>query len=343
MCSVLPLRVDKIYVVNERELRKTALDTGQECLLAERVFIAEENGYIRTDTHPWYAGSYNRGIFLVNGQVFAKFFESAQKGVPWHILDGETFSVFEDMEPLQAKELVLDSSLLYECNYYYPGIAREDVDQYLDAGGEFHYEESFGIREDGLPYGNFSVTLPKFNEKLESYRQMNQQMEELLELALEDKEVFFQEIGELDQDQWISWRREHGYSHLYIGESYISMYYYREGYEGGMREWNNAMPLIFDRKTGCMLHMDDLFTVEERVYQKRLTAAVYKFCEMTGNDWWNDAFDNNVLVKKMGDLRSYLTSDGMVLCYERCEVQAGCSGRPTFEIPYEWFADIFKQ
>ena len=72
------------------------------------------------------------------------------------------------------------------------------------------------------------------------------------------------------------------------------MYYYREGYEGGMREWNNA-------------------------------------------------FDNNVLVKKMGDLRSYLTSDGMVLCYERCEVQAGCSGRPTFEIPYEWFADIFKQ
>lgn len=170
---------------------------------------------------------------------------------------------YPDMEPLQAKELVLDSSLLYECNYYYPGIAREDVDQYLDAGGEFHYEESFGIREDGLPYGNFSVTLPKFN-------------------------------GKLDQEQWISWRREHGYSHLYVGESYISMYYYREGYEGGMREWNNA-------------------------------------------------FDNNVLVKKMGDLRSYLTPDGMVLCYERCEVQAGCSGRPTFEIPYEWFADIFKQ
>ena len=58
---------------------------------------------------------------------------------------------------------------------------------------------------------------------------------------------------------------------------------------------------------------------------------------------WNNAFDNNVLVKKMGDLRSYLTSDGMVLCYERCEVQAGSSGRPTSEIPSEALADILKQ
>lgn len=92
-----------------------------------------------------------------------------------------------------------------------------------------------------------------------------------------------------------------------------------------------------------MLHMDDLFTVEESVYKKRLTGAVYKYCEMTGQDWWNEAFDNNVLVKNLGDLRCYLTPDGIVLCYERYEVQAGCAGRPTFEIPYEWFADIFRQ
>ena len=331
------------YVMNEEEIRTIELTTGKEHPLVKRENIAGDDGQGREDTYPWYAGSYNRGIFLVNGQVFARYYESAQKGVLWHILDGDAFVIFEDMEPLEAEALVLDTSLLYDCNYYYPGRMDEEAKRYLDTEGDYCYEASYGTREDGSSYGNFSITLPRFNSELASYRQLNQQMERLLELALEDKDSFFQEIGELDEDAWITWHREHGYDHLYIGEQYISMYYFRGGYEGGIREWNNSMPLIFDRESGLMLHMDDLFTVEESVYKKRLTGAVYKYCEMTGQDWWNEAFDNNVLVKNLGDLRCYLTPDGIVLCYERYEVQAGCAGRPTFEIPYEWFADIFRQ
>ena len=331
------------YVVNEEEIRRIELATGKESLLAEREKALGNGGQNREDTYFWHAGSYNRGIFLVNGHVFAKYYESETKGVLWHILDGETFVVFEDMEPLSAEELVLDTSLLYETNFYYPGRTDENAERYLDADGELYYEESYGTREDGSAYGNYSITLPKFNSGLAAYGQLNQQMEGLMDLALKDKDSFFQEISELDQDQWISWRREHGYSHLYIGETYISMYYYRGGYEGGMRDWRNSLPLIFDRETGLMLHMDDLFTVEESIYMKRLAGAIYKYCEMTGMDWWNDAFDNNVLVKNFEDLRCYLTPDGIVLCYERYEVQPGASGSPTFEIPYEWFADIYKQ
>ena len=117
---------------------------------------------------------------------------------------------------------------------------------------------------------------------------------------------FFQEIDRLGQDH-ISWYRVHGYHNLYIGENDISMYYYRRGYDGGMRDWNDSMPLIFDRETGLMLHMDDLFTVEESIYMKRLTGAIYKYCEIMGMERWNDAFDNNVLVKNFRDLRCYLT------------------------------------
>lgn len=331
------------YVMNDEEIRKIELTTGEESLLAEREKDLENSGQDREDTRSWYVGSYNRGIFLVNGQVFAKYYESESKGVLWHILDGETFVVFEDMEPLMAEELVLDTSLLYEADFYYPGRADENAEQYLDTDERLHYEDSFGTREDGSTYGDFSITLPKFNDKLDSYKQLNQQMEALMELALEDKDSFFQEIGELDQEQWISWHREYDYSHLYIGENYISMYHSVGGYEGGMRGWRNSLPLIFDRETGLMLHMNDLFTVEESIYMKRLTGAIYKYCEMTGMDWWNDAFDNNVLVKNFGDLRCYLTPDGIVLCYERYEIQPGASGSPTFEIPYEYFADIFKQ
>ena len=332
------------YIVNKQEIRRVDLTTGEERLLAEREKVSESGGQDREDTYFWHVGSYNRGIFLVNGQVFAKYYESETKGVLWHILDGETFVVFEDMEPLTAEELVLDTSLLAELIFYYPGRTDENAKQYLDSDGELHYEESFGKRKDGSTYGDFSITLPKFNSELASYEQLNKQMEKLLELALEDKESFFQEISdEQDQDYCASWYREHEYSNLYIGEKYISMHYYRRGYEGGMRDWKNSLPLIFDRETGKMLHMEDLFTVEESVYMKRLTGAIYKYCEMTGMDWWNEAFDNNVLVKNFGDLRCYLTPDGIVLCYERYEIMAGACGSPTFEIPYDWFADIFKQ
>lgn len=92
-----------------------------------------------------------------------------------------------------------------------------------------------------------------------------------------------------------------------IGENYISIHYYRRGYDGGMRDWDDSMPLIFDRERGLMLHMDDLFTVEESIYKKRLTGAIYKYCEMMGMERWNDAFNNNLLVKNFRDLRCYLT------------------------------------
>ncbi len=331
------------YVINEEEIRRVDLTTGEECLLAERKKASGSGGQNKKDTYPWYSGSHDRGIFLVNGQVFARYYESETKGVLWHILDGETFVVFEDMEPLTAEELVLDTSLLYMDDIYYLGRTDENAEEYLDVDGDLYYEESFGTKEAGSVYGYFSITLPKFNAKLDSYEQLNQQMEELFKLALEDKDSFFQEMSELNQDNWISWRREHEYSHLYIGEKYISMHYARGGYEGGMRDWKQSMPLIFDRETGLMLHMDNLFTVEESVYMKRLTGAIYKYCEMTGMDHWTEAFDNNVLVKYFGDFRCYLTPDGIVLCYERYEIKPGTGGSPAFEIPYEWFADIFKQ
>ena len=77
--------------------------------------------------------------------------------------------------------------------------------------------------------------------------------------------------------------------------------------------------------------------------EKGFTGAIYKYFEMEGFYEWNEVFDNNVLTKMLDDLRCYLTSDGIVLCYERYEISAGAGGSPTFEIPYEWFEDIFRQ
>ena len=37
------------------------------------------------DTLSWSDGNYNRGIFVVNGRILARYFEDQTKGVLWHI------------------------------------------------------------------------------------------------------------------------------------------------------------------------------------------------------------------------------------------------------------------
>lgn len=331
------------YAINNENIRRIALTTGEGSLLTEKEKSFRYGGRNRQDIYPWYNGYHNRGIFLVNGKVFAKYYESNKKGVLWHVLNGNTFVVFEDMVARAAEDLVLDTSLLYEAKYYYPGRLDNNAEQYLDTEGELHYEETFGTTADGYPYGSFSISLPRFNSELASHKQLNRQMEKLLGIALEEKASFFQEISKRYDEEWTSWGREYGYSNIFIGETYISMNYYSSGHGRLMRDWVNPMPLIFDRDTGRMLHTDNLFAVEESIYMKRLTGAIYKYCEMTGKEWWNDIFDNNVLAKNRGKQRCYLTPDGIVLCYDRYEVMPGSCGNPAFEIPYEWFADIFKR
>lgn len=335
----------QVYVINAEEIRRISLTTGEDRILVRKEDVP---GQAKEDGEGWNYHDYNRGIFLVNGQLFAKYFESEEKGVLWHVWDEKEnkFVIFEDMEPLAANRLVIDSSDDQYSDFYCPGRTDDGTQRYLDADREFFHEESYGTSEDGITYGNFRITLPRFHANLASHTQLNQQMENLMELALEDRDTFFQEIGEMEEPQsCTAWYRTHGYSNCFIDENYVSMYYYRGGYDGGIREWRQSIPLVFDRETGGLLHMDDLFTVERKFYMKRLTGAIYKYYEMEGNGnyFWNEPFDNNILTKKLGDLRCYLTPDGIVLCYERYEIVAGVGGNPTFEIPYEWFEDIFRR
>lgn len=341
----------RAYVINAEEIREINLATGADRLLIKKEDVFRNNDQETEDRIPWHYGGDNKGLFLVNGLLFVKYFESKEKGILWHVWDEQknAFTLFEDMEPLAAETLVSDTSISLqhgELLFYYPGREDDETKKYLDAENEFCYESSYEIGENGRSYGNFRIALPRFNSGLASYARLNQQMEGLTELALEDRDAFFQKISQQSKREdpgWAcNWHLYHGYEHCYISEKYVSLYYYRRSYEGGMREWMEPLPLIFDRETGKLLQMDDLFTVERKFYMKRLTGAIYKYSEMNGYDW-SEPFDNNILTKMLGNRRCYLTPDGIVFCYERYEIAAGASGSPTFEIPYEWFEDIFRQ
>ncbi len=176
-------------------------------------------------------------------------------------------------------------------------------------------------------------------------KEFNRVMQGVEQLALKDREDFFQEVQEVKEagyEDCGNWFKTYGYSNLYVGERYISFYCYIRTYDGGIRPWEEAIPLTFNRETGEYLTMDELFTVNRNAYMKRLSSAVYKYAELSGEEYfWNEGFDQNVLVKEFKPYCFYLTSEGIVLCYGRYEVAPGAAGDPAFEIPYTWFEDIF--
>ena len=282
----------------------------------------------------------NEGIFFVDNSLFCRSWESEEKGILWHIWDKdiEQFTIFEDIKPFSSTELVRDTSWNTENLFYTPGQA-EDT-QYLD--GELNWKEHYGIKEDGSEYGIFSLRLPLFGEEIQGKDTINHQIREVEQLAFKDRDTFFQLMQEEQKENGISWYRRHDYSNLYVGEQYLSFFYYIEGYNGGVRIWRQAVPLTFDRETGKCLTMDEFFTVDRTVYMNRLSSAIYKYSELVGENYiWNEGFDKNVLVKHFKPNCFYLTPDGIVLCYERYAVVAGAGGNPTFEIPYSWFEDIW--
>lgn len=207
---------------------------------------------------------------------------------------------------------------------------------------ELYLKESYKKEEDGSEYEVFSLRLPLFGTEIQGRERMNQMIKEIERLALKDRDSFFQEIREMEgskEDYKISFRK-HDYFNLYIGDRYVSFYYYVMGYNGGIRTWEEAMPLTFDRETGEHFTMDKLFTVDRTVYMKRLTSAIYKYKELEEDYLWG-GFYQNILVKNFKPECFYLTPYGIVLCYQRYAIAAGACGNPTFEIPYSWFADIF--
>lgn len=326
-----------VYLYNCSEINSFCLETGEKEKQITIVIGEREREFDFTRAR-------NEGIFFVNNSLICKCWESEEKGIVWHIWqeDKKQFLLLEDIEPFDCTMLVGDTSWDKEYLFYKPGEAN-DI-QYLD--GERKVEESYGVKEDGAEYGIFSLRLPLFGTEIQGRELINQKIIGIEKLALEDRDSFFQEIQREEKDghgeSCRSWFRQHDYSNLYVGKHYISLCYYVRGYSGGMRQWEEAVPLTFNRETGEYLTMDQLFTVDKNIYMKRLSSAIYKYGELNGGDYrWNESFYRNVLVKNFDPYCFYLTPDGIVLCYQRYAVAAGAAGNPAFEISYSWFEDIF--
>lgn len=324
-----------LFLAGQFGIQKKDLATGEECLLVKSR----------------QAGAANQGMFLANGRVLARYYESEETGVLWHVLDEGTgvFEIFEDMDPLKKEEsFVLDSSLSPDSSellFYLPGQIDKEAERYLD--GELNYKNAYKTDRDGNPYGIFSVRLPHFGSNIQHSETINHTMEVLMNRAMDIQDDFFESIEQaLEYDPEYgghNWNISYNYDHLYVGGNVISLYLYLNGYNGGVRSWQQDLPLTFNRTTGQAISMDQLFNVDRTVYLKRLTSSIYKYCEKNHINDWNESFDNNVLVKNLNPDSFYLTPDGIVLCYDRYAIMSGAAGNPKFEIPYSRFEDILAR
>ena len=189
----------------------------------------------------------NEEIFLVNNLLFCKCWESEEKGILWHIWEEELgeFVIFEDIVPLKQTDLVRGNSFETEMLFDKPGKAN-DI-QYLD--GELSLRESYRENEDETGSAVFSFQMPLFGSEIQGREEINRVMRGVEQLALKDREDFFQEVQEVKEagyEDCGNWFKTYGYSNLYVGEQYISFYCYIRTYDGGIRPWEEAIPLTFN-------------------------------------------------------------------------------------------------
>lgn len=325
----------------DREIKGYGLETGEPVFHICQPEEAETAFYRERADVPWL--DEDRGVFLVNGQLFTRLYDSPEKGVLWFYYhekeqEGNRFSVFEDVEAMTAGELVSDSSIDTECMFYCPGRTAEGVTEFLD--GEFHGEAVYISEQDGKECGTVSVSLPKFADNIEGSAAINRKLERLFEECMAEKDSFFEQLEAKESKGWHGFfERSFEYRLPYVGEHYVSMFFCERGYMGG--SWENAHPITFDRYTGEQLSLDDLFSAEPNVYKKRLFGAVYKYMEKNGCGF-SGSMESNTLERKWEPDNFYLTPDGIVLCYGEYTIGPGSWDTPRFEIPYARFADLLK-
>ena len=126
------------------------------------------------------------------------------------------------------------------------------------------------------------------------------------------------------------------YDYVYIGEKYITIAKYREGYWSGGRGWQAEEPVTFERKTGRVVTLEDFFgdTSEEAV--ARVTASVYKYMENgERSDYWKYFLkDKDILSEEFLPEQFFLFPDGIGIYYRKYAIDCGAAGDFVFIVPY---------
>ncbi len=315
--------------VDERERRLKVYKLEDTAADWEEIY---DNHTICTASDAYYNGENLADLYATQQGIFLRQFVSSEEGVKWYSLTEKGAEKWEDEEQIPMTEPASMLAYTGEWNSIKAEFrSTEGYEEYLaeDLTHEDYYERG----EDEEALNPYRICLPQFNEKIEGYQEINAYFQNAFQEALGYQETFFEMLDEMKQNGDYStmlWEGTH-YDYVYIGEKYITVAKYQDGYWGGRRSWHLEEPVTFERKTGKAVSLEDLYgtSLEEAVLEA--TGSIYKYRECVG---WSVLREEDMLMEEYVAEQFFLFPEGIGIYYERYAIDCGAAGDFLFIVPF---------
>lgn len=273
-------------------------------------------------------------LYTAENGIFLRRFVSDKEGCQWFRVSKEgDWEAFEDEQEIPV--VLLAAKMEYTGEYL--SIKSEfqstkGYEAYLS--DDLVYEEYYRTKQDGTSCNPYSVCLPQFNDKIAGYKKINQYFQDAYEQAIEEKQSFFDVVDEaLTKEEWCDgYCQRMNYDYIFIGERYVTVAKYKEGYFGGRRNWDIQEPVTFDRKTGEVVTLGQLFGTSEENAVAQATASIYKHKECEESYFLKN---NDLLTNEYDPAQFFLFPEGIGIYYKRYAIDCGAAGDQLFVIPWE--------
>ena len=272
-----------------------------------------------------------QGVFFrrfVSEQEGCQWFGLTEDKKTWELEDKETIPVTLYAEYVKYDEYVTVIYALESTQGYEAYLAKD-----------LEYEEYYTVGEDGEGHNPYRICLPQFNSKIAGYEKINQYLQNAYQEALAEKEEFFEMLAkEQEEEKEVPLGRYQrtDYAYVYIGEKYVTVGQYANGYWGGIRSWTSPSPVNFNRTSGEVVSLETILGMTTQEAVARLTGSVYKYMEEIG---WGKFFLKNfdILTAFCEPQNFFLFSDGIGIYYGIYDIDCGAAGDFLFIVPWEDF------
>ena len=329
---------DTLYALNEEvdhEKRTTQIynfspDTNKWVMIYENTAVCTASGGN-------YDGYRLSDLYATEQGVFLRQFVSSEEGVRWFVIrEGQTITSWEDETKIPMTQPAVQLKYTGDSSIKSCFQSTDGYEDYLDE--DLTYQTFYAKDEAGNSYCPYTVCLPQFNEKIKGYRKINKYFQDAYQESVETLQA---EFAEMVKDKKTT---EYGllflyegtsYDYVYIGEKYITVAMYQYGYDGGIRSWTTEKPVTFERDTGKIITLEDLYGMPVKEVVSYATASIYKYAESIGRG--SEAFfirDKDLLTTRYNPEQFFLFPDGIGLYYTIYAIADGASGDYVFIIPF---------
>lgn len=274
-------------------------------------------------------------IYATEEGLFFRKFVSEEEGCQWFRLTEDEETKKWKAEEWEDREKIPDTipagNIEYEALRSVKSVleSTEGYEAYL--ADDLEYEEVHLMGDQEHPY---QICLPQFNSKITGYKKINQYFQDAYQEAMKEKEAFFDRLDEEGDEATFGWYKTIRYHSVYIGEKYVAVEQYENGYWEGIHFWLSGKPVTFDRQSGEVVSLEKLLGISEQEAVARLTGSVYKYMEGVGEGGLL-LQEEDILTKKFDPEQFFLFPEGIGIYYGVYTITSWPHEDFMFLVPWE--------